>query len=118
MNKTKLFFAILFPLFAGCNGNSDDHTNQYDKPHDPNRAVVVEDIGPKKGGLGTKVVVSGENFGNDKEKVHLYFNEKEALILRVQDNAIYALVPKQPGEYSAVRVVVDGKEAVLQNMRF
>lgn len=118
MNKMKFFFIILLPLFIGCNGNSEGESNPFDKPHDPNKAVMVEGIGPKKGGLGTKVVVSGSNFGNDKEKVNLFFNDKEALVIKVQDNAIYALVPKQPGEYSTVKVLVDGKEAVLENTRF
>ncbi|MDD4592572.1 MAG: IPT/TIG domain-containing protein [Parabacteroides sp.] len=118
MNKTNLFFTILVLLFIRCNGNNNDEANLYDKPHDPNKDVVVDNIGPEKGGLGTKVVVSGSNFGNEKEKVSLYFNDKEALILKVQDNAIYALVPKQPGKYSTIKVVVNGKESILSNTKF
>ena len=120
MMKTKLLFMIFLSLLIACDNssNSDDESNVYDRPHDPNKNVVVENIGPKKGGLGTKVVVSGSNFGNDKEKVSLFFNEKEALILRVQDNAIYALVPKQPGKKSTIKVVMDGKEIKLENSQF
>lgn len=109
----------MLPLFTACNGSgNDDDNNPYDKPYDPTKNIVVENIGPKKGGLGTKVIVSGSNFGNDKEKIDLYFNDKKALILKVQDNAIYALVPKQPGEYSTIKVVVDDKEAELPNTQF
>lgn len=118
MRDFRFFFLILSVLFISCNGSSDEQSNEFDKPHDPNKAVIVESIGPKKGGLGTKVIVSGHNFGNDKEKVSLFFNDKEALIIRVQDNAIYALVPKQPGEKSTIKVMVNDKEAVLEDTQF
>lgn len=111
---------ILFSLliFIVACSNKTEEINPYDRPHDPSSPVVVTSIGPTKGGLGTKVVVTGENFGNDISKVELYFNDRKALILKVQDNAIYAMVPKQPGEYSSIRVVVDGKEGVLEDVQF
>lgn len=119
MKKTIfLFTTLLLVLFVACSSNNDDETNPYDKPYDPNKDIVVENIGPTKGGLGTKVVVSGDNFGNDKDKVSLYFNDKKALVLKVQDNAIYALVPKQPGDLSTIKVVVDEKEGVLPDVQF
>jgi hypothetical protein len=110
-------FTLMFMVFAGCN-NETESTNEYDKPHDPGKAIVVSSIGPAKGGLGTKVVITGENFGNDPAKIKVYFNSKEALVLKVQDNAIYAMVPKQPGEYSIIKVEVDGKESTLDGMQF
>lgn len=119
MMKTKFLFMIFLTLLIACDSNSsDDESNVYDRPHDPNKDVIVESIGPKNGGLGTKVVVSGSNFGNDKEKISLFFNDKEALIIRVQDNAIYALVPKQPGKHSTIKVVMDGKENILEDLQF
>lgn len=116
--KRKLIPIFLFLLFIACDNVSEGEVNQYDKPHDHGKDVVVEDIGPKKGGLGTKVVVSGSNFGNDKEKVSLYFNDKKALVLKVQDNAIYALTPKQPGEFSTIKVVINEKEGILKDVKF
>ncbi|MDR0713690.1 MAG: IPT/TIG domain-containing protein [Bacteroidales bacterium] len=109
--------ALIAVLIAGCN-NDTGTVNEYDRPHDPGKGIVVNGIGPKKGGLGTKVVISGENFGNDPSKVKVYFNNKEALMMKVQDNAVYALVPKQPGEYSTIKVEVDGKEGVLEGVQF
>ncbi len=118
MRMTRFLFIILLSLLIACESSSDPETNEFDRPHNPSQSVRVDGIGPTKGGLGTKVVVSGNNFGNDKEKVTLLFNDREALILRVQDNAIYALVPKQPGEFSTIKVIVDGKEAVLEDTQF
>ncbi|MDR1517411.1 MAG: IPT/TIG domain-containing protein, partial [Dysgonamonadaceae bacterium] len=113
-------FSILLlavAAFFGCN-EAQEEENPYNHPHDPNRGIEVNNIGPEKGGLGTRVVISGDNFGNDKEKVKVFFNDKEALILQVQDNAIYAMTPKQPGEYSVISVEVDGKRAELAGQKF
>ena len=116
----RLFIPCLIFFFAAiaCNNDSTSDDNPYLIPHRPGEPVVVSGIGPTSGGLGTKVVVNGENFGNDPEKIKLFFNEKEALILKVQDNAIYAMVPKQPGEFSTIRVEVEGKEGILEDVLF
>lgn len=128
MKKQTFFylFLLLLPLFSAC--SSEDSENNYDKPYNPQQPLIVSSIGPEKGGLGTRVVVSGSNFGNDPSKVKLFFNEKEALILKLQNNAIYAMVPKQPGDYSTIKVVInegengDGtpryREAVLEGVKF
>lgn len=100
-------FILLILIMISCDNQSAE-SNPYDKPHDPAKPVEVSDIGPAKGGYGTRVVISGSNFGNDLEKIKVYFNEKEALILGVQDNAIYAMCPKQPGDYSTIKVAVKG----------
>lgn len=115
--RSVALLALVFVAFAGCR-NEANTGNEYDKPHDPNKAIVVKSIGPSKGGLGTKVVISGENFGNDPSKINVYFNTKKALVMKVQDNAIYALVPKQPGEYSTIKVEVEGRESVLEGVQF
>ncbi|WP_255417362.1 IPT/TIG domain-containing protein [Proteiniphilum sp. X52] len=125
----QFFSALLFIVFfLACNERNNDEKNPYDIPHTIGKPMVVQDISPKEGGLGTRVVVSGSNFGNNKEKVKLFFNKKEAFILKIQDNAIYAMVPKQPGELSTIKVVISEKkepenpfqgiEAVLENIQF
>lgn len=111
-------FIFLFALIACGDDKPGSKDNPYDKPHRPSSPVVVSEIGPTSGGLGTKVVVSGENFGNDPEKITLWFNDKKALILKAQDNAIYAMVPKQPGEFSTIKVEVEGQEGVLDDVLF
>jgi hypothetical protein len=117
--QTFLFGTVfLFVIsFLSCSGSGESE-NPYDKPHNPSSPVKVNSIGPTKGGLGTKVVVSGENFGNNKSKVNLYFNDKKAMIMKVQDNAIYALVPKQPGDSSIIKVEVEDKIGILPDIKF
>ena len=119
----RLFLPCLIVVaffFAGvaCDNSGTGESNPYLIPHRPNEPVIVSGIGPTNGGLGTKVVVSGNNFGNDPEKIKLFFNEREAFILKAQDNAIYAMVPKQPGEFSTIRVAVEGREGILEDVLF
>lgn len=129
MKKNDFFVGLIFLVLLNCFAcNSDKKVEDYDEPYSPDKPLLVSTIGPEKGGLGTRVVVNGSNFGNDPSKVKLFFNSKEALILKLQSNAIYAMVPKQPGEYSTIKVKVeegqnpDGspkyREAVLEDMKF
>ena len=75
---------------------------------------------PDSGGIRTKFIVKGSNFGEDKSQVKVYFkdevgNEREALVLGVKPDVIYAQVPMQAGGESHVRVEIAGKEAELSN---
>lgn len=102
----RIFLLLLFVVgFFAC--NSEDKRDAYNEPYNPSLPIVVSSIGPEKGGLGTRVVISGSNFGNDPKKIKLFFNSKESLILKVQNNAIYAMVPKQPGEISTIKVAIE-----------
>ncbi len=44
MMKTKFLCMIFLALLMACESSSEGESNPYDKPHDPNKAVVVEDI--------------------------------------------------------------------------
>ncbi len=101
-----LALTVLLWIVASCSSDDTTENNPYDKPHEPGKPILVSGIGPERGGYGTRVVISGSNFGNNPETVKVYFNEKEALILGIQDNAIYAMCPKQPGDMSTIKVVV------------
>jgi|GEM_PF-767705 len=105
--------ACIVSFTIGCGKDKGTDSNPYDIPHDPNKSITVNGIGPEKGGYGTRVVITGSNFGNSSENVHVYFNDKEALILGVQNNAIYAMCPKQPGDYSTIKVAVGEAEGKL-----
>lgn len=101
-------------LIVGC--NEDKKSTAFD----PNQPVKFTEFMPDSGGIRTKFIVKGSNFGEDKSQVKVYFkdevgNEREALVLGVKPDVIYAQVPKQAGGESHVRVEVSGKEAELSN---
>ena len=101
-------------LIVGC--NEDKKSTAFD----PNQPVMFTEFMPDSGGIRTKFIVKGSNFGEDKSQVKVYFkdevgNEREALVLGVKPDVIYAQVPKQAGGESHVRVEIAGKEAELSN---
>ena len=101
-------------LIVGC--NEDKKSTAFD----PNQPVKFTEFMPDSGGIRTKFIVKGSNFGEDKSQVKVYFkdevgNEREALVLGVKPDVIYAQVPKQAGGESHVRVEIAGKEAELSS---
>lgn len=117
---TRLIFGLLVLMLFSC--KKENNSGQEDPAFDPNSPVMVTDFAPLQGGLGSPIVINGENFGNDTSKVEVYFNNKRALILNLKQNNIYALVPKQPGDSSIIKVVVkhaeSSKEGTLETKKF
>ena len=112
-NLIWMVFGFLL-LIVGC--NEDKKSTAID----PNQPVKFTEFMPDSGGIRTKFIVKGSNFGEDKSQVKVYFkdevgNEREALVLGVKPDVIYAQVPKQAGGESHVRVEIAGKEAELSN---
>lgn len=112
-NLIWMVFGFLL-LIVGC--NEDKKSTAFD----PSQPVKFTEFMPDSGGIRTKFIVKGSNFGEDKNQVKVYFkdevgNEREALVLGVKTDVIYAQVPKQAGGESHVRVEVSGKEAELSN---
>ena len=112
-NLIWMVFGFLL-LIVGC--NEDKKSTAFDR----NQPVKFTEFMPDSGGIRTKFIVKGSNFGEDKSQVKVYFkdevgNEREALVLGVKPDVIYAQVPKQAGGESHVRVEIAGKEAELSN---
>lgn len=119
MNKIKTFHVaagmlamLLLPCFASC---ESDKENGYE-PYDPSKAITLTDFYPDSGGVATKVILNGENFGTDASNIKVYFNDKEAAVIEAIGNKIYAICPRKPGEGDEnsivkcrVRVQVDDK---------
>lgn len=117
----KIYFLTLWGgilcqlLLIGCKEDGANKTN-----FDPNLPVKLTEFLPDSGGIRTKFIIKGENFGNDKNKVKVLFtdsegNERESLILGLNSGTIYTQVPKQLGGESSLRVIVEEKEAEVVN---
>ncbi|MEC3878190.1 IPT/TIG domain-containing protein [Parapedobacter sp. 10938] len=85
--------AFIVLSFGGCKDNNP--TVDAVQPFDPAKPVVVSDFNPKSGGMGQRLVIYGENFGDDPEKVSVFIGGKEAIVINVRGESLYCLVPKQ-----------------------
>lgn len=103
-----LFISI---LFITCKDNEDSHP-----VYNPNSPIECNEFLPDSGGVGTKLVIRGQNFGSDTSLVKISVNNKEATVIGVNDTRIYAVVPSQAG-IGPVKVTI-GKESELQSFTF
>lgn len=89
------------------------------KQFDPSLPVTINSIVPDSGGIATPIVIKGHNFGTDKSKVQVFFDDREAVVVNVVDEFIYAMVPRCPGGETTIKVVVDSTyEATLEGQTF
>lgn len=86
------FIALSFGL-GSC--KDDKGVDSEALPFDPSKPVVVRDFLPKTGGVGQRLVIYGENFGNDRENVQVFIGGKKAVVIGVKGDAIYCFVPGQ-----------------------
>jgi len=83
-------------LSLGLVGCKDDNQQVADAlPFDPSRPVIVSDFQPKSGGMGQRLVIYGQNFGNDATNVSVSIGGKEAKVINVEGESLYCLVPRQ-----------------------
>lgn len=105
--------AGLILMTAGLQSCSDDEVVKSE--YDPNKPIELTDFYPTEGGVATKLVLNGSNFGTDASKIQVLVNERPAAVVSSVGDMIYAICPRKPGEGDAnsiinckVAVVIDG----------
>ena len=69
--------ALLTMMATSCKNDEYDPTKQELAPaFDPAKPVSITDFIPKTGGMGTKLVIYGQNFGNDPSMVTVTISGK------------------------------------------
>ena len=108
VKHTLLALLIIF-LAMAC----DDDTPDPQSKRDPSLPVQLNAFMPDSGGIRTKFVVKGSNFGSDISKIKVLFSddEREATVLGADNETIYCLVPKQNGGDNTIKVVVEDDTA-------
>lgn len=100
-------------LFISCGDEDGNGGTEYD----PSKPVVLNTFYPDSGGIASKVILDGENFGSDPSKIKVYFNQKEASVIGSSGKRMYAVVPRLPGDTCTVSVVV-GNDSVVYDQKF
>jgi hypothetical protein len=113
-NKTLLFTALLTALTAltGCNEETFTYQPQQaaGEAYNPSRPVEITGFAPDSGKFREKVVITGSNFGNDKEKIQVFFDDgyydNQATIVSVDGTSIYCLAPRQATGKNKIKIKV------------
>ena len=98
LNPMKLAISTAAVLLLLCTSSCKDEEKQSYKPYDPNQPISLTDFYPSSGGVATKIILNGSNFGNNADDVKVFFNDKEAAVIEVIGDKIYAICPRKPGE--------------------
>lgn len=80
-------------------------------PYDPGTPVEIIDFTPDSGGGNTFIVIQGKNFGTDKSKVKLSVGGKKAVVINVQGEYMYAIIPKKAFKGNLVLTVGEGEHS-------
>lgn len=120
MRKNVLFFMLL-GIFSGISSltscNKDDMEQT---PYDPGQPIGLESYSPKEGGVGTQLIIRGENFGYDASKVKVWLDndeDKAARVISARGNRIYAVIPARAGT-GKVTVSIDDGGGNSQTVQF
>lgn len=74
---------------------NDEIKSDAEPIHPPKTDVesTFETFYPDSGGMGTKLIIKGTNFGTDTNYVRVTVNNLKAKVVRVNENILYAVVP-------------------------
>lgn len=108
-----LFFSMLGGIVFYACSDKDNAAEKYD----PAKPVQLKGFSPDSGGIATKIILTGENFGTDESLIKVYFNKKQASVISSLGDKLYALVPKLPGDTCIVSVKI-GSDSVIYDQKF
>lgn len=110
--KSALIF-FLFPIIVFCSSCKDSDAT--DEEFNPNNPIEVTAIIPETGTIALPVVIHGKNFGTDKSKIKVFFDDVQAPIITAQNEHLYVSTPKQDGGKHTIKVTVENQEGILEN---
>lgn len=100
---------ILFALVTLCFASCKDDDGQGEPAFDPSKPIVVSDFLPKEGGSGSRLVVYGDNFGNDASKVKVTIGGQNATIISVKNQSLYCFVPAKAYDGDVEVSIIDDR---------
>jgi hypothetical protein len=123
MNKTMkkldaLLVAVAMAVYVcsfGFVSCGDDDGEGGKVAYDPSKPVVLTSFHPDSGGIASKIIFDGENFGTDPSMIKVYFNQKQAPVIGSSGKRMYAVVPRLPGDTCTISVVVGNDSAVYDH---
>lgn len=103
--KKGVHFAVflIFLVVIGCKPSGEDAKQVI--PPDPNVATTVSTFYPDSGGVATKLIIHGNNFGTDTSYIKVTVNGKNAPIIGTDGEAILCIVPSR-ADSGPVKVII------------
>lgn len=113
--KEHFVYMLLFLLaFFACKDNSVEHVKE---DHDPSKPVKLTTFYPDSGRIREKVILEGDNFGSNPDKIRVYFNKKRAAVIGSNGKRMYIVVPRVVQDSCVISVVV-GNDSLIYDHKF
>lgn len=103
-------FVLSFLGSLSCTKDDDGNTG-LGNSYNPGKPVTLETFYPDSGGIATKVIIKGSNFGTNPDSIRVYYGKKRAAVVKAVGSMLYVITPKQPGDESHISVVM-GKDSI------
>ena len=119
-SNSSLLLWLMLVLIAICFGSckdKDDGDSTASGSFDPAKPVVISHFLPKTGGLGSRLILYGDNFGTDISKIKVTIGGKDARVIGSNGSSIYCIVPNQAYEGTIeVAIVNDSGEKLVDTV--
>lgn len=104
---------MLMIVIVGCKDEKEDERGS--GSYDPSKPVVITDFTPEGGGLGTRLILFGDNFGNDLSKVKVVIGGQNAKVVGVKSQSLHCIVPARAYDGDIeVSIVDDNGEEIAR----
>lgn len=115
--KKSLLPLIVFILLglSACSDRKEDGFSGL--PYDPSKPILLTDFIPETGGMAQQVILKGSNFGTDPSMLKVYFNKKEAKVIKTIGDLVYVITPRLPGDTCIISIVI-GKDSLCYEKPF
>lgn len=98
-----IMLALITLCFASCKDDNEEQGGGFD----PDKPVVVADFIPKVGGLATRMVLYGDNFGNDPSRVKVIIGGQNAKVIGVNNQNLHCIVPARAYDGDIKVIIMD-----------
>ena len=118
-NKKSKFWCIpyvMLTLLAFFLGSCDDGkevspiTGSGGTPFNPAFPIRIDSIYPKAGSAGQRVLIYGENFGNNPSQLEVYIGGQKSSVVNVKSTYMYCLMPSKAYEGDIQVTIKDGEK--------
>ncbi|MDR2774412.1 MAG: IPT/TIG domain-containing protein [Tannerella sp.] len=110
----KQIFIFCTCYFLTCFISCKDRTNGEGAEYDPSKPVKLNSFYPNEGGIATRLIIDGSNFGSDPGKIRVWCNNKRAPVIGVSEEKLYVVTPRQPGDTCTISVVIGNDSVVCE----
>ena len=97
-----MMLALITLCFASCKDDNEEQGGGFDL----DKPVVVSDFIPKVGGLATRMVLYGDNFGNDPSRVKVIIGGQNAKVVGVNNQNLHCIVPARAYD-GDIKVIIE-----------